>query len=554
MSATVASVPPFNLIDEPWLPCTLADAAETRVELGIREALVRAAEIRELADASPLVTVSLHRLLLAILHRVYGPATREEWAALWQARAFDSALDAYLDGWRHRFNLFDVERPFYQTTEVGLEYAKTTATMVYGLTLGNYVTLFDHTLDAAPPALSPAEAARHLVAFQSFALGGLVSLQRGEPPDKFKSADAAPLAKGAVVLVKGDTLFETLLLNLYRYNGPEGAPFLFDPAKDRPAWERDVPARAGEDRAPGGYFDLLTWQSRRMRLVPAWDDGQAVVRQVVIMKGHQFPDGWHLRDHEPMLAFRAIPKPASGQEPWMVLSLQRGRALWRDSLALFQSADGHVTRPKMHDWVAQLRNYHDRRQLAVDVHGMSIDRASVFFWRHERLPLPLTLLEKPDVASRLGRALDLAEQVGRLFRDGFDEIEREGGKKVKVPRPLHVFAEALAAPLDGMSPNPDTVKGLVASIAAADAYWPKLEVPFRRFIVDLADDDGEYSLPRWTVTLRDQARATFNNTIGDFDPSARAMKAEALARRLFEWRLGEILGEYLKLAEAEEAA
>ncbi|HZQ38177.1 MAG TPA: type I-E CRISPR-associated protein Cse1/CasA, partial [Dehalococcoidia bacterium] len=52
-------MPGFNLIEEPWVPVLLPDGAPAEVSLG--EALVRAHELREVADESPLVTASLHR-------------------------------------------------------------------------------------------------------------------------------------------------------------------------------------------------------------------------------------------------------------------------------------------------------------------------------------------------------------------------------------------------------------------------------------------------------------------------------------------------------------
>src|SRR4051794_16935489 len=102
-------MPSFNLVDECWIPCIrLAD--NRRVELGLRDVLVQAPTIREVYDPSPLVTVALHRLLLAILHRNFGPRTLEAWCALWRRGAWDTAvLDEYFACWRHRFDLFDPE-------------------------------------------------------------------------------------------------------------------------------------------------------------------------------------------------------------------------------------------------------------------------------------------------------------------------------------------------------------------------------------------------------------------------------------------------------------
>ena len=68
----------FNLIDEPWIPCI--DLHGQRVEYGIRDTLLKAHELREICDDSPLVTVAIHRLLLAILYRAHeGPKGFGDW-------------------------------------------------------------------------------------------------------------------------------------------------------------------------------------------------------------------------------------------------------------------------------------------------------------------------------------------------------------------------------------------------------------------------------------------------------------------------------------------
>ncbi|RIK42486.1 MAG: type I-E CRISPR-associated protein Cse1/CasA, partial [Chloroflexi bacterium] len=203
--------PQFNLVDEPWIPCVMPDG--TAHELSLRETLARAAEIRELSDPSPAVTVALHRLLLAVLHRsLQGPDSAEAWHAIWTGGAFDmQQVGGYLDAWRHRFDLFDAEHPFYQDHSLDIASAKPIARMVFGLTLGNYVTLFDHTTKVQSAALSPAQAARQLIAFHIFTLGGKVGLTGGD------SASGGPLATAAVTVVNGDNLFQTLMLNLHQY-------------------------------------------------------------------------------------------------------------------------------------------------------------------------------------------------------------------------------------------------------------------------------------------------------------------------------------------------
>lgn len=111
----------FNLIDEPWIPCISQDG--NRVEYGIRDTLTQAHDLREICDDSPLVTVSIHRMLLALLYRaLQGPNGLSEWKAIWNAGNFQAnqQLDDYLKQWHHRFWLFDDEHPFMQVAGLDL--------------------------------------------------------------------------------------------------------------------------------------------------------------------------------------------------------------------------------------------------------------------------------------------------------------------------------------------------------------------------------------------------------------------------------------------------
>src|SRR5437773_2396779 len=95
----------FNLIDQPFIPCVMPNGSCGT--FGLRETFMRADEIREIRDGSPLVTLALHRLLLAILHRNFGPRDMKEWRHLWEAERFDAAaLETYFKRWSEHFDLF----------------------------------------------------------------------------------------------------------------------------------------------------------------------------------------------------------------------------------------------------------------------------------------------------------------------------------------------------------------------------------------------------------------------------------------------------------------
>lgn len=82
--------------------------------MGLFEVLSKAQEIKEINDPSPLVVIALHRLLLANLHRNFGPESLTAWNDLWQGGHWDErTLTNYFNRWRHRFDLFHPERPFY---------------------------------------------------------------------------------------------------------------------------------------------------------------------------------------------------------------------------------------------------------------------------------------------------------------------------------------------------------------------------------------------------------------------------------------------------------
>jgi hypothetical protein len=218
----------FNLVEKPWIPCIPLDG--TRRLYSLRETLCDAAILREIADDSPLVNVALTRFLLAILHRCFGPRPSMD-GALWMKREWDQAiLDAYLDKHTARFDLFDVQRPFYQSPRMDdvKEYHPITRLQFERTSGNNPYSSITAPMRTRPPF--PDVAARHLIAYHAFAVAGGVS-------QPFNLSDGL-LTKGYTVLAIGENLFETLCLNLLplTLNTP-----IVGTKADRPAWEQDEP-------------------------------------------------------------------------------------------------------------------------------------------------------------------------------------------------------------------------------------------------------------------------------------------------------------------------
>jgi len=507
----------FNLLDEPWLPCAMLDGSAA--ELSLTDALLHAHEIRELFDESPLVTVALHRLLLAILHRNFGPAGVPEWFALWRrARWDETKLTPYFSRWRERFDLFHPKHPFYQVPEIENAGRLTAATLFQELSAGNNPTLFDHTNETAPPRFSPAQAARGLVARQAFSVG----FGKSKP---FYFSDS-PLLRGFSVLVTGDNLFETLALNFVRYNEENPIPRA-SKREDLPVWEQEhrvQPRREGS--TPAGYLDYLTWQSRRIHLYPE-SESSAV-------QWCQLQQGLKLGDTAPLDPFKCYRKDK--KLGFIPMAFREERALWRDSHALFLTDESHQ-RPAVSNWIAQLasaphvKSAGIRRAYSFAAFGLATGEgkaASVTLWRHERLPLPVEYLENSDLLADLKRALDDAENAGTTLRQC-----------------AWLLARALLTPPGAAGPQPrqDEIEPVARGLAPERRFWPALETPFLNLMTKLPCADAsarEDERLRWRKeTVRPAAHKAFGAIVRDLDSGARELIAVALAERAFRRKLRE---------------
>lgn len=508
----------YCLISQPWIPCSLPDG--TQREFGLAEALRRAHEITAVSDPSPPITISLHRLLLAILHRVFGPRNSREWRALWDAGRFDGdRLEAYFTQWKHRFDLFDEERPFYQVGGLDRGMLKSVATLAPECASGNNAALFDHATDGSPTALAPNFAARLILVGQNFAFGGRFSgAKAGE------SAEASPLVTGAAFLASGSTLARTLLLNLVicppkgELSSPRGS--------DNPAWERNV-STAVEARRPDGHLDYLTWQSRRVWLEPALDQtGAARVRQSILTDGCRFPKGY-FHHADPMLVYRRKERAKPDENPWPPLRFSEGRAMWRDSLAILQSIADERQRPAVMDHLAervQEGALAPEETLDLAAFGLCSNQAKMIFWRQERQPLPLAYLARPELIEQLGHCLATTEQVAS-----------------HLSKAIWLLASELLAPGERAAEK-NAIRTAASATGAMPAYWSALEPPFHRLVVTLAEEhaDTDAIAREWTKRACKTAHTALDEAISGLHQDARTLRAATAAQRLLMGRLHQL--------------
>ncbi len=376
----------FDLRHEPWLLVrTLAGDVE---EVSLMEAFTRAHELQGLAGEVPTQVFALNRLLLAILHRAV-PWRRDEltehWHEAWRGEVdLAGHVAQHLADHADRFDLLHPGTPFYQVA--GLRTAKDGVSPLTSLIpdVPNNAQYFTTRAGSSLARISLAEAARWVVHTQAFDPSGIKSGAVGDP--RVKGGKGYPIGTAwcgqlGGLLVEGATLHQTLLLNLVLADR-DGEPW---PTDDSAVWERapQGPTVEAPDRWPTGPADLLTWQSRRVRLAVTGGE----VTGVIVANGDPLrPANRH--QLESATAWRR----STAQEKALKLPLvymprthQPARALWRGLPALLPLAEQSDGRgraeeglpPLVLDWLARLvEDEHLPDDLALRTRAIGVEYGS----------------------------------------------------------------------------------------------------------------------------------------------------------------------------------
>lgn len=504
----------YNLTDRPWIG--VVDMEGRAQELSLRQMLNQAHELRSLHDDSPLVVAAMLRMLIALVHGIYaGPRDRHEWAAIWQAGQFDAArIDDYFERWHLRFDLFDEEFPFYQVNQSRIDdQPKSISALLFDLSTGNNATLFDHTTDDISISLSPDAAARTIVTAQAFGLAGPCN-----PKLKLYFTDGTA-ARGINFFAAGNTLFETLSLNLLQYPQAGILPTI---KNDCPAWEADNPF-IPQRPIPNGYLDYLTWQSRRIRLLPEVFGDSIAVRQIYLSPGLRLDET--MGSVDPMKHYRI-----DADRGHISLRFQENRAVWRDSAALLQLQAQDRQVPATFRWLGELTEgarpvLDATRTFRILALGMASNQAKVEFFRSEQLPLPLAYLDDPDLVDSLTQLLLAAEAVA-------SELWKATG----------TMAQWILVPEDDSErkANKDDVKSMRATMAAERRYWSQLEPQFRQAIQAIPHDQDAAQIA-WLTWLRRYAYDVFEQVANGLGENPRALKAIVRGRAQLTSGLRKIL-------------
>ncbi len=522
----------FNLIDERWIPCIRVEDGEI-VSLSLRETLAESHTLYDIAGDTPLQTAALYRLLIAIVLRVYQPTADdiEMWREMWRNPWDMARINAYLDEQKPKFDLFDQERPFYQSDS---DDSRVRPKPITSIKYGNgflHNPLFDHDNEVIENPLMAAEAARNLIAVQTFGLGG---------GHKGMFSDA-PWSKGIIFFVQGQTLKETIFLNLLPYPD-EGREFtVSDTEDDVPAWEQDDPF-VMKGGTPLGYLDYLTWQNRRILLFPESRNGELMVREWQV-------GGGELLAAEINDALKFYTK--HDKDGLRVFQFKESRGLWPDSYALFAPMNvGNDRRsvPPMAfthlklliDDMGLLKSHLVYRCKAM---GQGKNQAKIEYLREERFPFPLRYLVEENLRNQLRDALQLCDLFafylrGALRRVGFylylakpDEV---GWKSAKInPKAKKMISELARTDIDNWITHTE-----------ADIYfWASLDVPFQEFIDRLAKENIDETMNWWKSQIRKAVIGAFDKAKQYAHESERAHRAIVEGQGYLTYQLDKMLGE-----------
>lgn len=351
----------FNLLDEPWIP--VAFCSGKHQVLPLRDCFAQSPEIRRLSFGQDAVSFAVLRVMVAIMQRTLyvASAANRAWNAPTWKHAYESPQETlglvyqYLEVWRDRFFLFDSERPFFQHPTV--HKADNTYFKIdkFLSDVPDNKQLFTMRIGAGTENLSYPDAAAQLIHLQAFAPSGTLSGAVGD--ERVKQGKGYPIGTGWVgaqggVYVEGKNLFSTLMLNTLAIGQPgqeseeaQAAGIITtNPELDLPVWEREEqPVGQRAEIYPQGLADMLTWQSRRVRLI---DGGNSVIG-LVLCQGDRLGEKEtsafaNAQIREPMGAWR-FSEPQTKQNKrvtYMPRKHDPSRALWRGLTSLLPEFPG----------------------------------------------------------------------------------------------------------------------------------------------------------------------------------------------------------------------
>nr|WP_049573867.1 type I-E CRISPR-associated protein Cse1/CasA [Nocardiopsis sp. SBT366] len=483
--------PRFPLTTRPCVPVRWhpdATAPQRPELLGIRDLLVHAHEISNLAIPLPPAASAMMRVLYALTLRITGLDHRqpgERAASSWDVRRFDilergrfdeHSIDAYLDRYSERFWLYHPERPFLQDARLSTQCTKPAGVnkLITTRPSGGNHSWFSHASPHNPSLPTSDQALLHLLIWNYYGPSGTCAIRTvGEV--SAGNTSAGPLRGTLSYHPEGKSLFESLLAGVPRPSAT------VDPTQDLCPWEwPELPDPLRPRELINGPCSGLTARSQHALLLTPDADGEHTANAYVTWAyRNKMPRGddyliWQIsKDGNP------YPRPAESD-----------RALWRDMDALLRLdavGERQARRPTIFTTAAELLSETPSetmkvRSLGFDQDGQAKDRQFV----SASTPPVLDLMERRDLDIDQTRHVEHMQWWGERAGRRLDTATKRAWM-------LYTDASKLAP--------------CAWSRKAAARYWPAAETEFWRRLRTRDWDDMPAAFRRLAERAYDEATA-----------------------------------------------
>ena len=482
----------YNLFDEPWIDVLNKDL--TYSSCGIKELLLKAHEIIELSEATPLTKYGIYRFLIALVMDAFDINDQEILEDFIVDKQFSEELiKKYCQEQRSNFFLFSESHPFFQNPHLKdtiKNKQKSVSSLFQFIPTGYSTILFNHSLEEEHK-ISPKYCAKALCTLSAFIpVGGrgYTASINGRPP--------------WYTLLKGNNLYEILLLNSCCVSIPlndSKAPIL---------WK--LPSVLQNDPiSQTSTLQGLTWLPRYVYLFP--DEGGKCTycgeTSDILVSNIAFEQGWSFKGDwvDPHTSYITSNK---GRFP---LSLKSGRKIWRDiGPLLLKTEPGSSIKFDNPIVVQQFLSLENREilpddyQMILEAYGIRTDQAKYLEWFEETLSLPLKILRNPFLSAQIQPAIDKANKVESLLNETINNFGTKNSRKLNI----------------------NSLKR-----QALDKYWGRLEFLFKKdFLLKLRDQDinninesGRLQL-EWKQKLRAIGQEILEECLGEISTNPQFLR------------------------------
>lgn len=462
----------FNLLREPWIRVMRQDCRVEEVSL--TDALLHAHEYKGLAGELPTQDAAVLRLLLAVLHAVFersgidGEESEIEtaddavdrWAELWDNGQFpEKPLTDYLDAQQDNFWLFHPTRPFWQIPDIPECASRPQSEPIQKLNgavseSGHKLRLFAERSGIEKKSLTNAETARWLICMNQYDDNTLKT-----------GLGVALLGQFLAIFAKGDTLFQTLMLNFVLVN-QHGEPW---EEIGKASWEQQInfDEAAKTIAYPNDPVAILSYHARYGKLTKKGEK----------LDCYKTPKGGICYEHISWNEQMAIWKHNKEKDEWFILKSLGGKPAWREFCAVINEGRKDSRLEDRKDSLL-VQWHHDL------IREGRIDKRKML--RYEFVEIAYDTTQHSSVenicSDSLSLHLNLLSDLGEVYRRRITDMVARCDKAAECIG--HLAADLFLAS------GGDTEKKANPSKIVKEHYYYEIDVPFRKWLVSLDADDS----------------------------------------------------------------